>query len=118
LTQIDELSAQFDEIEDPYLRERKADIQQVAERVLKVLLGTEQMPPKAGGEDEFQAQMIIVAHDISPADMLQFRDRSFIGFRHRRRRAELAHRHRRAQPRYSGGGRHVRRPPGSSRTTG
>ncbi|MHA4869453.1 phosphoenolpyruvate--protein phosphotransferase [Duganella sp. PWIR1] len=81
LTQIDELSAQFDEIEDLYLRERKADIQQVAERVLKVLLGTEQILPKAsGGEDEAQPQMIIVAHDISPADMLQFRDRSFIGF--------------------------------------
>ena len=81
LTQIDELSAQFDEIEDPYLRERKADIQQVAERVLKVLLGTEQILPEVrGDDDEFQAQMIIVAHDISPADMLQFRDRSFIGF--------------------------------------
>lgn len=81
LTQIDELSAQFDEIEDPYLRERKADIQQVAERVLKVLLGTAQtLPAATGGEDDFQAQMIIVAHDISPADMLQFRDRSFIGF--------------------------------------
>ena len=81
LTQIDELSAQFDEIEDPYLRERKADIQQVAERVLKVLMGTEQrLPPIDGSDDEYQAQMIIVAHDISPADMLQFRDRSFIGF--------------------------------------
>ncbi len=79
LTQIDELSAQFDEIEDPYLRERKADIQQVAERVLKVLLGTAQTLP-VSGDDDFQAQMIIVAHDISPADMLQFRDRSFIGF--------------------------------------
>ncbi|WP_179676064.1 phosphoenolpyruvate--protein phosphotransferase [Duganella sp. 1224] len=82
LTQIDELSAQFDEIEDPYLRERKADIQQVAERVLKVLMGTETVLPEAtdGGEDDYQPQMIIVAHDISPADMLQFRDRSFIGF--------------------------------------
>lgn len=81
LTQIDELSAQFDEIEDPYLRERKADIQQVAERVLKVLMGTAQiLPPTTSSGDEFQAQMIIVAHDISPADMLQFRDRSFIGF--------------------------------------
>ena len=81
LTQIDSLSAQFDEIEDPYLRERKADIQQVAERVLKVLMGSAQILPKTGGgDDEFQAQMIIVAHDISPADMLQFRDRSFIGF--------------------------------------
>ncbi|MYM34297.1 phosphoenolpyruvate--protein phosphotransferase [Duganella sp. FT94W] len=82
LTQIDELSAQFDEIEDPYLRERKADIQQVAERVLKVLMGTEPILPPAApaGDDEFQPQLIIVAHDISPADMLQFRDRSFIGF--------------------------------------
>jgi phosphotransferase system enzyme I (PtsI) len=82
LTQIDELSAQFDEIEDPYLRERKADIQQVAERVLKVLLGTERSLPDPApiGDDEYQPQMIIVAHDISPADMLQFRDRSFIGF--------------------------------------
>ncbi|WP_072789172.1 phosphoenolpyruvate--protein phosphotransferase [Duganella sacchari] len=82
LTQIDELSAQFDEIEDPYLRERKADIQQVAERVLKVLMGTERLLPDAApaGDDEYQPQMIIVAHDISPADMLQFRDRSFIGF--------------------------------------
>jgi phosphotransferase system enzyme I (PtsI) len=81
LTQIDELSAQFDEIEDAYLRERKADIQQVAERVLKVLMGTEQLPlAGSGGEDDAQPQMIIVAHDISPADMLQFRDRSFIGF--------------------------------------
>src|SRR5476649_195051 len=80
LTQIDSLSAQFDEIEDPYLRERKADIQQVAERVLKVLIGSEQILPAVAGEDGFQAQMIVVAHDISPADMLQFRDRSFIGF--------------------------------------
>ena len=81
LTQIDELSAQFDEIEDLYLRERKADIQQVAERVLKVLMGTEQLPAVgSGGDDDAAPQMIIVAHDISPADMLQFRDRSFIGF--------------------------------------
>jgi phosphotransferase system enzyme I (PtsI) len=80
VTQIDELSAQFDEIEDPYLRERKADIQQVAERVLKVLMGTAQLAPAPVTDDQFQPQMIVVAHDISPADMLQFRDRSFIGF--------------------------------------
>jgi phosphotransferase system enzyme I (PtsI) len=82
VTQIDELSAQFDEIEDEYLRERKQDIQQVAERVLKVLMGTALAAPpgRAAGEDEFQPQMIVVAHDISPADMLAFRDRSFVGF--------------------------------------
>ncbi|VXB54272.1 Phosphoenolpyruvate-protein phosphotransferase [Massilia sp. 9I] len=86
VTQIDELSSQFDEIEDEYLRERKHDIQQVAERVLKVLMGTAlEIPPPLAGEDNAVPQMVVVAHDISPADMLAFRDRdgatrSFIGF--------------------------------------
>jgi phosphotransferase system enzyme I (PtsI) len=80
LTQIDELSAQFDEIEDPYLRERKADIQQVGERVLKVLTGSAAALPVSDGGEESAGSMIVVAHDISPADMLQFKDRAFGGF--------------------------------------
>jgi phosphotransferase system enzyme I (PtsI) len=80
VTQIDELSAQFDEIEDAYLRERRNDIQQVGERVLKVLTGTESKLPRLANIDEASAHMIVVAHDISPADMLQFRDRAFCGF--------------------------------------
>jgi phosphotransferase system enzyme I (PtsI) len=82
VTQIDELSAQFDEIEDTYLRERKADIQQVGERVLKILTGSPsalQISPGDGSEESV-GRMIVVAHDISPADMLQFRDRAFGGF--------------------------------------
>ncbi|MFJ3056932.1 phosphoenolpyruvate--protein phosphotransferase [Herbaspirillum sp. NPDC087042] len=77
VTQIEELSAQFDEIEDPYLRERKADIQQVGERILKILTGTASHLPPTGGA---AANIIVVAHDISPADMLQFRESSFAGF--------------------------------------
>lgn len=80
LTQIDELSAQFDEVEDPYLRERKADIQQVGERVLKVLTGSAVALPVHDGGEESAGSMIVVAHDISPADMLQFKDRAFGGF--------------------------------------
>ncbi|HTD05276.1 phosphoenolpyruvate--protein phosphotransferase [Undibacterium sp.] len=80
VTQIDALSAQFDEIEDDYLRERKADIQQVAERVLKVLTGSANTLPHADGIDERSANMIVVARDISPADMMQFRDAAFHGF--------------------------------------
>lgn len=80
VTQVDALSAQFDEIEDEYLRERKADIQQVAERVLKILTGTAQQLPRALGVDEQNANMIVVARDISPADMMQFRDVAFTGF--------------------------------------
>ena len=80
LTQIDELSAQFDEIEDAYLRERKNDIRQVGERVLKFLTGTATSFPASSDPNEELPQMIVVAHDISPADMLQFRDRAFVGF--------------------------------------
>ncbi|MFM7658779.1 MAG: phosphoenolpyruvate--protein phosphotransferase [Burkholderiaceae bacterium] len=82
LSQIDALSAQFDEIEDAYLRERKNDIRQVGERVLKVLTGSAQSFPGVPtvSADQAVAQMIVVAHDISPADMLQFRDRTFVGF--------------------------------------
>ena len=80
LTQIDELSAQFDEIEDEYLRERKNDIGQVGERVLKVLIGSATALPSSSVADDSLPQMIVVAHDISPADMLQFRDRAFVGF--------------------------------------
>ncbi|HYD95143.1 MAG TPA: phosphoenolpyruvate--protein phosphotransferase [Noviherbaspirillum sp.] len=79
VTQIDELSAQFDEIEDAYLRERKSDIQQVGERVLKVLTGSAVALPHSDN-DEDARRMIVVAHDISPADMLQFKDRAFGGF--------------------------------------
>ena len=80
LTQIDELSAQFDEIEDAYLRERKNDILQVGERILKQLTGSASTLPTPTDSGETSAQMIVVAHDISPADMLQFRDRAFVGF--------------------------------------
>ncbi|MES2832002.1 MAG: phosphoenolpyruvate--protein phosphotransferase [Pseudomonadota bacterium] len=83
VTQIDELSAQFDEIGDTYLRERKADIQQVGERVLKILTGTASIlprPPSTTDDANTTANLIVVAHDISPADMLQFRDRAFSGF--------------------------------------
>lgn len=79
VTQIEELSAQFEEIEDTYLRERKADIQQVGERILKALTGSANFLPKVDSA-EGSASMIVVAHDISPADMLQFRDRAFSGF--------------------------------------
>jgi phosphotransferase system enzyme I (PtsI) len=78
VTQIDELSAQFNEIEDAYLRERRHDIRQVGERVLKVLTGSAAaFSPPDGDAD---TPMIVVAHDISPADMTQFRNGAFSGF--------------------------------------
>jgi phosphoenolpyruvate-protein phosphotransferase (PTS system enzyme I) len=73
--QLERLSRHFDDVEDEYLRERKADIEQVVERVLKALAGASPATLH-GGCDE----MIVVAHDIAPADMLQFKGQTFQGF--------------------------------------
>jgi phosphotransferase system enzyme I (PtsI) len=74
--QLAVLIEQFDSIEDPYLRERKADVVQVVERVLKVLLGRPGVVRPAAAEEE----MIVVAHDLSPADVIQFKNHRFAAF--------------------------------------
>jgi phosphotransferase system enzyme I (PtsI) len=75
--QLDELSAQFDEIEDPYLREREEDVRQVAERLLEALAGTKRrIAVKPSREDA----AILVARDLSPADVILFREHPFAAF--------------------------------------
>ncbi|MEA5097385.1 MAG: phosphoenolpyruvate--protein phosphotransferase [Burkholderiaceae bacterium] len=80
VTQIEHLTEHFEGIEDLYLRERKADIKQIGERVLKVLTGSANPLLRPIGSDHDKAHMIVVAHDISPADMIQFREQTFSGF--------------------------------------
>jgi phosphotransferase system enzyme I (PtsI) len=75
--QMEKLVAQFEEIDDAYLRERKADIQQVVERVLKALMGGQALAAPAASEEQ---KLIVVAHDISPADMILFKRHHFGGF--------------------------------------
>ncbi|SDV48255.1 phosphoenolpyruvate--protein phosphotransferase [Chitinasiproducens palmae] len=80
LTQhVTTLLKHFNDIEDEYLRERRADIEQVGQRVLKVLAG---LPTAASlmANRSSEHEMIVVAHDIAPADMLQFRTQAFSGF--------------------------------------
>ncbi len=74
--QMNVLVEQFESIEDAYLRERKADVVQVVERVLKVLLGKRSGVRPASAED----QTILVAHDLSPADVIQFKSHHFAAF--------------------------------------
>jgi phosphoenolpyruvate-protein phosphotransferase (PTS system enzyme I) len=80
VTQLEVLARQFDEMEDEYLRERKGDLEQVVERVLKVLQGKPSELPHQAQDDNEEAGLILVAHDLSPADMLQFKDSVFAGF--------------------------------------
>jgi phosphotransferase system enzyme I (PtsI) len=83
--QLEVLARQFDEMEDEYLRERKADLEQVVERLLGVLargelvaspLASQMVTPEQSGEDP----LVLVAGDISPADMLRFKGSVFLGF--------------------------------------
>ena len=83
--QLEVLARQFDEMEDEYLRERKADLEQVVERLLGVLargadggspLASHPITPGQSGEDP----LVLVAGDISPADMLRFKGGVFLGF--------------------------------------
>jgi phosphotransferase system enzyme I (PtsI) len=75
-TQMGVLVEQFDQIEDAYLRERKADIVQVCERILKRLMGKPGSLPSAVAEE----QTILVAHDLSPADVIQFKHHHYGAF--------------------------------------
>jgi phosphoenolpyruvate-protein phosphotransferase (PTS system enzyme I) len=79
-TQFEVLAKQFDEMEDEYLRERKGDLEQVVERVLKVLQGKPSALPHISASQADDAALVLVAHDLSPADMLQFKDSVFAGF--------------------------------------
>ena len=83
--QLEVLARQFDEMEDDYLRERKADLEQVVERVLSALAREQGHTPvdaasvvqrDFAGEDP----LLLVAADIAPADMMQFKRSVFHGF--------------------------------------
>ncbi|MFO1321629.1 MAG: phosphoenolpyruvate--protein phosphotransferase [Burkholderiales bacterium] len=75
--QMEALLGQFDQIDDLYLRERKTDVVQVVERVLRALIvdagaGAKTPPPGDGS--------ILVAHDLSPADVILYKQHRFASF--------------------------------------
>jgi phosphotransferase system enzyme I (PtsI) len=75
--QMDALVARFNEIEDPYLRSRQEDVVQVVQRVLKSLTGhPSHLPLEGGGEGD----RILVAHELTPADMILFKNVRFAAF--------------------------------------
>ena len=92
-TQLEVIGRHFDEMEDVYLRERKADLEQITERVLRAMRGAASpiLPAQSRGERKDAQQellqgqgddstLVLVAHDLSPADMLQFKQGVFAGF--------------------------------------
>lgn len=89
-SQLEVVARQFDDMDDPYLRERKGDLEQVVERILRHMKGEANVvphPPKRSGArqqdlqlDDHDVPLVLVAHDLSPADMLQFKQSVFAGF--------------------------------------
>lgn len=75
--QMQTLLLQFEEIEDAYLRERKADVVQVVERVLKAMMGHPGYLPIAS---KHTGDSILIAHDLSPADVMQYKQHQFVAF--------------------------------------
>ena len=75
--QMEALIEQFERIEDGYLRERKTDVIQVVERVLKILMGR---PGQVLARSTPEENSILVAHDLSPADVILFKSHRFASF--------------------------------------
>src|SRR5919106_2288101 len=75
--QTDALLEEFDAIQDTYLRERRSDVIQVVERVMKALLGHPGYAPPHVADGR---RLILVARDLSPADVVQFRQHHFASF--------------------------------------
>ena len=92
-TQLEVIARQFDEMEDEYPRERKADLEQITEKVLRAMKGVASPVVQHANrltrkksqqdlllDDTVDVPLILIAHDLSPADMLQFKQSVFAGF--------------------------------------
>ncbi|WP_281983898.1 phosphoenolpyruvate--protein phosphotransferase [Azonexus hydrophilus] len=78
--QMEHLVGQFEQFDDPYLRERKYDVIQVVERVIKELLGHPGKASLKAAKHTKEESLIVVAHDLSPADTIAFKDHRFASF--------------------------------------
>ncbi len=72
---INAVGMKFDTIEDEYLRERKHDVEQVGERILRNLVGHKQESLA-----DIKEEAVIIAHDLAPTDTLMMRKDKILGF--------------------------------------
>jgi len=72
---LDKLKEHFDSLQDPYFKERKDDLTHIGNRIFNNLLGFGHTSLADLRED-----VIVVAHDLSPADTAQMRKERVIAF--------------------------------------
>ncbi|HNG38584.1 MAG TPA: phosphoenolpyruvate-utilizing N-terminal domain-containing protein, partial [Accumulibacter sp.] len=78
--QMELLVDQFEGFEDAYLRERSYDVRQVVERVIKELVGQPGRMALRTGKGTKEENLIVVAHDLSPADVIAYKEHHFAAF--------------------------------------
>ncbi len=72
---LDRVRKVFDSIDDEYLRSRKTDVDYIAERLLRNLMGKD---PETIAQ--IKDEVIVVAHDLSPADTAQMTKENIVAF--------------------------------------
>ncbi len=77
-TQSDRLVAVFESMEDPYLRNKKIDVAQVVERVLRNLLNPDEREAEPI-PDELDG-CVVVANDLAPADAVTLKNKGIVAF--------------------------------------
>lgn len=75
--QSDKLAAQFDNMDDAYLRERKQDMLQVVRRIHNNLIGQGNELEVA---DNLFDETVLIANDLSPADTVLFKEQRIAAF--------------------------------------
>ena len=78
--QMELLVTQFEKIKDTYLRERSYDVRQVVERVVRELVGRSGQAVAKAAKGVKGENLIVVAHDLSPSDVMAFKDQNFASF--------------------------------------
>src|SRR5438067_4835831 len=73
---IDAIAAKFGRMEDPYLRERRADIEAIGDRLLRTLLGL----PEVSTDSSLAPGTIGVGSILSPIDALHLPRSGMVGF--------------------------------------
>src|SRR5438477_11677181 len=73
---IDAIAAKFGRMEDPYLRERRADIEAIGDRLLRTLLGL----PEVSTHTSLAPGTLGDGYILSPIDTLHLHPSGMVGF--------------------------------------
>lgn len=78
-TQSDNLISVFEQMQDAYLRAKKADVEQITQRIMRNLLGVVTHTLDEFNDEDLSGK-VIVSRDLSPAETMFIKQRRIAGF--------------------------------------